>query len=86
MKNTHHYSDQVLAILLLMNHNLHQIQSLNEAFKEKFDYASGESIDDIPFRSGKAIAEMELEKDILIFKKISLKAIIIQIIFRIKKN
>jgi formate dehydrogenase subunit beta len=37
-------------------------QSLNEAFKEKFDYTSGESVDDIPFRSGKAIAEMELEK------------------------
>lgn len=37
-------------------------QSLNEAFKEKFNYTSGESVDDIPFRSGKAIAEMELEK------------------------
>lgn len=37
-------------------------QSLNEVFKEKFDYESGISIDDIPFRSGKAIAEMELEK------------------------
>ena len=37
-------------------------QSLNEAFKEKFDYTSGESIDDIPFRSGKAIAEMQLER------------------------
>ena len=37
-------------------------QSLNEAFKEKFKYTSGESIDDVPFRSGKAISEMELEK------------------------
>ena len=37
-------------------------QSLNEVFKEKFDYESGISIDDIPFRSGKAIAEMELGK------------------------
>jgi formate dehydrogenase subunit beta len=36
--------------------------SLTEAFKEKFDYTAGESVDDIPFRSGKAIAEMELEK------------------------
>lgn len=37
-------------------------QSLNEAFKEKFGYEAGMSIDDIPFRSGKAISEMELEK------------------------
>ncbi|MFW9947919.1 MAG: Coenzyme F420 hydrogenase/dehydrogenase, beta subunit C-terminal domain [Candidatus Odinarchaeota archaeon] len=37
-------------------------QSLNEAFKEKFKYTAGESIDDIPFRSGKAIKQMELEK------------------------
>ncbi len=37
-------------------------QSLNEVFKDKFDYESGISVDDIPFRSGKAIAEMELEK------------------------
>lgn len=37
-------------------------QSLNEAFKEKFNYESGMSIDDIPFRSSKAIAKMELEK------------------------
>ena len=37
-------------------------QSLNDTFKEKFKYASGESLDDIPFRSGKAISEMELEK------------------------
>ncbi|MHA2323870.1 MAG: Coenzyme F420 hydrogenase/dehydrogenase, beta subunit C-terminal domain [Promethearchaeota archaeon] len=37
-------------------------QSLNEAFKEKFNYESGMSLEDIPFRSGKAIAEMELEK------------------------
>jgi len=34
--------------------------SLTEAFKEKFDYTAGESIDDIPFRSAKAISEMEL--------------------------
>jgi formate dehydrogenase subunit beta len=37
-------------------------QSLNDSFKEKFSYTAGESIDDIPFRSGKAISEMELEK------------------------
>jgi formate dehydrogenase subunit beta len=37
-------------------------QSLNEAFKEKFGYEAGMSIEDIPFRSGKAIAKMELEK------------------------
>ncbi|MFX1444294.1 MAG: Coenzyme F420 hydrogenase/dehydrogenase, beta subunit C-terminal domain [Promethearchaeota archaeon] len=37
-------------------------QSLNDAFKEKFKYESGHSVDDIPFRSGKAIAKMELEK------------------------
>ncbi|GAH01725.1 unnamed protein product, partial [marine sediment metagenome] len=37
-------------------------QSLNEAFKEKFDYEAGLSLEDIPFRSGKAISEMELEK------------------------
>ncbi|MFX0036077.1 MAG: Coenzyme F420 hydrogenase/dehydrogenase, beta subunit C-terminal domain [Candidatus Hermodarchaeota archaeon] len=37
-------------------------QSLNEAFKKKFDYESGMSLDDIPFRSGKAISQMELEK------------------------
>ena len=37
-------------------------QSLNEAFKEMFNYQSGMSIDDTPFRSGKAISEMELEK------------------------
>ncbi|MFX1259754.1 MAG: Coenzyme F420 hydrogenase/dehydrogenase, beta subunit C-terminal domain [Promethearchaeota archaeon] len=36
--------------------------SLNEAFKDKFNYCPGESVDDIPFRSGKAIQEMELEK------------------------
>ncbi len=35
-------------------------QSLTEAFKEKFNYTAGESIDDVPFRSGKAISEMEL--------------------------
>jgi formate dehydrogenase subunit beta len=37
-------------------------QSLNDAFKEKFKYRAGESVEDIPFRSGKAIREMELEK------------------------
>ncbi|NVM19398.1 MAG: Coenzyme F420 hydrogenase/dehydrogenase, beta subunit C-terminal domain [Candidatus Lokiarchaeota archaeon] len=37
-------------------------QSLNEAFKEKFDYEPGISLEDIPFRSGKAISQMELEK------------------------
>lgn len=37
-------------------------QSLNDAFKEKFKYTPGESINDVPFRSGKAISEMELEK------------------------
>jgi formate dehydrogenase subunit beta len=37
-------------------------QSLTEAFKQKFKYESGLSVDDIPFRSGKAIAKMELEK------------------------
>ncbi|MHA1488747.1 MAG: Coenzyme F420 hydrogenase/dehydrogenase, beta subunit C-terminal domain [Promethearchaeota archaeon] len=37
-------------------------QSLNEAFKEKFDYITGENVDDTPFRSGKAISEMVLEK------------------------
>ncbi len=37
-------------------------QSLNEAFKKKFDYESGISLDDIPFRSGRAISKMELEK------------------------
>ena len=36
--------------------------SLNEAFNEKFGYCPGESVDDIPFRSGKAIQEMELER------------------------
>jgi formate dehydrogenase subunit beta len=36
--------------------------SLNEAFNEKFGYCPGESTDDTPFRSGKAIQEMELEK------------------------
>ncbi|MFX0058139.1 MAG: 4Fe-4S dicluster domain-containing protein [Candidatus Hodarchaeota archaeon] len=37
-------------------------QSLNDAFKEKFGYTAGENVDDIPFRSGKAISQMELEK------------------------
>ena len=37
-------------------------QSLNDSFKEKFKYSTGENVDDIPFRSGKAISQMELEK------------------------
>jgi len=37
-------------------------QSLNEAFKKKFKYEAGMSLEDIPFRSGKAISQMELEK------------------------
>jgi formate dehydrogenase subunit beta len=37
-------------------------QSLNDKFKEKFKYEAGISLEDIPFRSGKAIAKMELEK------------------------
>ena len=37
-------------------------QSLNEDFKKTFNYTTGESINDIPFRSGKAIKQMELEK------------------------
>ena len=36
-------------------------QSLNDAFKEKFGYEAGMSLEDIPFRSAKAIAEMESE-------------------------
>jgi len=37
-------------------------QSLNDAFKEKFKYTAGENVEDIPFRSGKAIKQMELER------------------------
>ncbi len=37
-------------------------QSLNDSFKEKFKYESGLSVEDVPFRSGKAIRKMELEK------------------------
>lgn len=37
-------------------------QSLNEAFKDKFKYETGVSVEDIPFRSAKAIQEMEIEK------------------------
>jgi formate dehydrogenase subunit beta len=37
-------------------------QSLNDAFKEKFKYTAGENVEDIPFRSGKAISKMKLEK------------------------
>jgi len=36
-------------------------QSLGDAFKEKFGYEAGMSIEDTPFRSAKAIAEMEAE-------------------------
>jgi len=36
-------------------------QSLGDAFKEKFGYEAGMSLDDTPFRSAKAIAEMEAE-------------------------
>ena len=36
-------------------------QSLNESFKEIFKHEAGMSIDDVPFRSGRAISEMELE-------------------------
>ncbi|MFW9771290.1 MAG: Coenzyme F420 hydrogenase/dehydrogenase, beta subunit C-terminal domain [Candidatus Thorarchaeota archaeon] len=37
-------------------------QSLNEAFKDEFGYTAGENLEDIPFRSGKAIEQMELER------------------------
>jgi formate dehydrogenase subunit beta len=37
-------------------------QSLNESFKEKFKYSAGENVEDIPFRSGKAVKKMELSK------------------------
>jgi formate dehydrogenase subunit beta len=37
-------------------------QSLNESFKKKFKSEAGMSLEDIPFRSGKAISQMELEK------------------------
>lgn len=37
-------------------------QSLNDAFKKKFKYTAGESMEDIPFRSGKAIKKMELSR------------------------
>ncbi len=37
-------------------------QSLNEAFRKKYGYEQGMSLDHTPFRSSKAIAEMELEK------------------------
>ncbi|MFX0070820.1 MAG: Coenzyme F420 hydrogenase/dehydrogenase, beta subunit C-terminal domain [Candidatus Hermodarchaeota archaeon] len=37
-------------------------QSLIEAFKGKFKYRAGESMEDVPFRSAKAISQMELEK------------------------
>ena len=37
-------------------------QSLNDSFQEKFKHEAGMSIDDIPFRSGKAISQMELDK------------------------
>ena len=37
-------------------------QSLNDSFKDIFKHEAGMSIDDVPFRSGPAISEMELEK------------------------
>ncbi|KKM06892.1 hypothetical protein LCGC14_1739470, partial [marine sediment metagenome] len=37
-------------------------QSLNESFKDIFKHEAGMSVDDIPFRSGRAISEMELEE------------------------
>ena len=37
-------------------------QSLNDSFKEIFKHEAGMSIDDVPFRSGKAISQMELDK------------------------
>jgi formate dehydrogenase subunit beta len=37
-------------------------QSLSKQFEEKFEYQAGESVEDIPFRSGEAVKEMELEK------------------------
>ncbi len=37
-------------------------QSLNDAFKEKFGYEAGMSLEDIPFRSAKAISKMASEK------------------------
>ena len=37
-------------------------QSLNDSFREKFGYKTGEDIKDIPFRSAKAIKQMTLEK------------------------
>ncbi|MFW9948796.1 MAG: Coenzyme F420 hydrogenase/dehydrogenase, beta subunit C-terminal domain [Candidatus Thorarchaeota archaeon] len=37
-------------------------QSLNDSFKDKFKYSAGESVEDIPFRSGKAIKKMELSR------------------------
>lgn len=37
-------------------------QKLRDEFKQKFKYEAGESIDDIPFRSGAAIKNMDLTK------------------------
>ena len=37
-------------------------QSLNDNFKDIFKHEAGMSLEDIPFRSGKAISQMELEK------------------------
>jgi formate dehydrogenase subunit beta len=37
-------------------------QSLNDSFKDKFKYSAGENVEDIPFRSGKAIKKMELQR------------------------
>ncbi len=37
-------------------------QSLIDTFEEKYGYKAGESVEDVPFRSGKAIKEFELAK------------------------
>jgi formate dehydrogenase subunit beta len=37
-------------------------QSLIDTFEKKYGYKAGESVNDIPFRSGKAIKEFELAK------------------------
>jgi len=37
-------------------------QSLSKQIEEKFDYQTGLSVEDVPFRSGEAVKEMELEK------------------------
>jgi hypothetical protein len=49
-------------LMVLFLHLSLYFQSLNEAFKERFGYEPGMSLEDIPFRSGKVISQMELEK------------------------